>query len=169
MRFTRIHWKLKFFLVTSYPVKMTSPHSSFRWKSRSWVYLSAKKILVGLEQPAACWIYDKTPYFSNFNLWKEEFRWSNTFFYFFHSPIGFIVSTYSIYVEISLKIFETFKQIDFKRFLTHKNLNNIKFRIRRSFFVKWLFLKFGITPRQTIIWQKRSMYNFFIIRSNKQL
>ena len=71
MRFTRIHWKLKYFLMTSYPVKMTSPQSSFQWKTRSRVDLSAKKILVGLDQPAACWIYDLTPYFSNFNLWKN--------------------------------------------------------------------------------------------------
>ena len=31
------------FLMTSFPVKMTSPQSSFQWKSRSWVDLSAKK------------------------------------------------------------------------------------------------------------------------------
>ena len=41
------------FLMTSFPVKMTSPQSSFQWKSRSWVDLSAKKIfeLIG---PTSC-------------------------------------------------------------------------------------------------------------------
>ena len=57
--------------MTSFPVKMTSPQSSFQWKSRSWVDLSAKKNLGGLDQPAACWISYKTPYFSDSNLWKN--------------------------------------------------------------------------------------------------
>ena len=33
-----------FFLMTSFPVRMTSPQSDFQWKSRSWVDLSDKKI-----------------------------------------------------------------------------------------------------------------------------
>ena len=44
MRIMRILGKLNFFLMTSFPVRMTSPQSDFQWKSRSWVDLSDKKI-----------------------------------------------------------------------------------------------------------------------------
>ena len=47
-------WKIELFLMTSFPVRMTSPQSDFEWKSRSWVDLSDKKILIGLDQPTAC-------------------------------------------------------------------------------------------------------------------
>ena len=44
MRIMGILGKLNFFLMTSFPVRMTSPQSDFQWKSRSWVDLSDKKI-----------------------------------------------------------------------------------------------------------------------------
>ena len=54
-------------------------HNRSRWRHNILVFngsrdlgliFQQKKFLGGLDQPAACWISYKTPYFSDFNLWK---------------------------------------------------------------------------------------------------
>ena len=55
-------------------------HFRSRWRHHSPVFngsqdlgliFQQKKFLSWLDQPAACWISYKTPYFSDFNLWKN--------------------------------------------------------------------------------------------------
>ena len=53
MRFIRIFWKLKYFSMTSYPLKMTSYHSQILLIPRFWVGLFEKTVVVGI-QPTSC-------------------------------------------------------------------------------------------------------------------
>ena len=53
MRFIRIFWKLKYFSMTSYPLKMTSYHSQILLIPRFWVDLFEKTVVVGI-QPTSC-------------------------------------------------------------------------------------------------------------------
>ena len=54
-------------------------HNRSRWRHNILIFngsrdlgliFQQKRFLGGLDQPAACWISYKTPYFSDFNLWK---------------------------------------------------------------------------------------------------
>ena len=53
MRIMRILGKSNYFLMTSFPGRMTSPRSDFQRKSRSWVDLSVKKNF-GWIGPTSC-------------------------------------------------------------------------------------------------------------------
>ena len=55
-------------------------HNRSRWRHNILIFngsrdlgliFQQKTFLGGLDQPAACWISYKTPYFSDFNLWKN--------------------------------------------------------------------------------------------------
>ena len=58
-----------YFLMTSFPVRMTLQKSDLEWKPRSWIYLSVKKI--DRIWPTSCLLnFWMVTFFSDFNLWK---------------------------------------------------------------------------------------------------